>query len=194
MALQKTINGSLPVGIVGEFSDDSPKSARQFLTYGKEIPGSSPKAYEGGEFGKFYTLDDVAINSGSSDKTTVAKQGVAEGKLLGILVNPKEHYIVGFETAKKLAKDCISATIATRGHIYVLTKVSTVAGTPVYVDADGEFADADDEGATLVKGAYWCKTVTVPESGEKLAEIAIDNPELTAAEDETQSEDPEGTL
>lgn len=186
MALQKTINGSLPVGIVGEFSDDSPKTARQFLTVGKDG--------KGGEFGKFFTIKNGTI-TGTTGTFDYAEQGVAEGKLLGILVNPKEHYAAGleggFKAAKSLAKSGISATIATRGHIYVLTKVSTVAGTPVYVDADGEFADADDEGATLVKGAYWCKTVTVPESGEKLAEIAIDNPELTAAEAEAQSEDPE---
>lgn len=174
MALQTVINGRLVPGIAGEFSDTSVKSARQYLVYGKDAD-SKPT------FGKFFSLQEKAVNSGSSEKTTVAVQGIGtDSWAMGILVNPKEHFTHGFVTT--LEMDAATAgTIATRGHIWVMAKTTVVAGEPVYVDANGDLGDETLASSTKVIGAKWLKSVALATGKtEVLAEVAIDNPTLNA--------------
>lgn len=176
MALQTVINGRQVPGIAGEFSDTSVKSARQYLVYGKD-DASKPT------FGKFFSLTDKAVSTGSSETTTVAVQGTGDGtKALGILVNPKEHFTHGFVTT--LEMDAATAgTIATRGHIWVMVKAAVSAGDAVYVDANGDLGGSTLANGKKVVGATWLKTVATPVSPktEVLAEVAIDNPALDAS-------------
>lgn len=177
MALQKVINGRQVPGIAGEFSDTSVKTARQYLVYGVDEK-SKPT------FGKFFSLKDQAVNTGSSETTTVAVQGIGDGSsLLGILVNPKEHFTHGFVTT--LEMDAATAgTIATRGHVWVMAKTGVTAGAPVYADANGDLGDSTLASSKKVIGATWLKTAAIAASkNEVLAEVAIDNPTLDASAD-----------
>ena len=177
MALQKKINGTLVAGIVGEFSDASPKTGRAYITYGKDET-SLP------EFGKFFSFTEVALSTGSSAKTTCAKQGVGTDTWsMGILVNPKEHFQIGFINKKTMAQSGISATIATRGHIWVMANTKTVAGADVYADADGNLGDKTLASGVKVNGAKWLKSVALADGAtEVLSEISIDNPSLNGSE------------
>lgn len=174
MALQTVINGRQVPGIAGEFSDTSVKSARQYLVYGKDA-ASKPT------FGKFFSLTDKAVNTGSSETTTVAVQGTGDGtKALGILVNPKEHFTHGFVTG--LEMDAATAgTVATRGHIWVMAKTDVTAGEAVYADANGDLGGSTLASSKKVLGATWLKTVALGGKTERLAEVAIDNPTLDAS-------------
>jgi hypothetical protein len=169
MALQTVINGRQTPGFAGEFSDTSIKAAREYLVYGKDDT-SKPT------FGKFFSLKDKALDTGSSDKTTVAVQGVADDSwAVGILVNPKEHYTHGFVTTLQMDAGA-AGTIATRGHIYVMTTTETVAGEPVYVDADGNVGSSDLANGKKLIGAKWLKSVVLGNNVEVLSEVEIDAP------------------
>ena len=148
MALQTKILGRQVAGIVGEFSDTSVKSARQYLTYG--VGGTADP-----QFGKLFAFVEKTIEGASVG--TVAQQGAASGaKLMGILVNPKEHYIVGFNTGRSIANGT-AAMIATRGHVWVFATDDVTAGGKVYTDNDGNLYGTAT-GHTEVKGAQWLKT------------------------------------
>lgn len=176
MALQTKINGRLVPGIVGEFSDDSPKTGRNYFVFGKD-DASKPT------FGKFFAFAEKALDSGSAVKTTVAKQGVSASTwTMGILVNPKEHYVIGFKTART-CENGSSGTIATRGHIWVMASTKTIAGGDVYADADGNIGDSTLASGVKVNGARWLKTVALADGAtEVLSEIAIDNPAVVNEE------------
>lgn len=155
MALQTKINGSLVAGIVGEFSDNSPKTARAYTTLAKGdvLP----------TFGKLFSFKDQSVvdDSGMTVNVTYAQIGAgSDSTTMGILVNPKEHYIVGFKTGRTIADKTVG-TIATRGHIWVLTTTPVVAGAAVAVDANGNLGSANLTGKTgTVSGAMWLRTVT----------------------------------
>lgn len=176
MSLQKVINGRLVEGIVGEFSDSAPKTARAYITFGKDET-SLP------EFGKMFSFARKALDTGSSAKTDVAVQGTSpDSWAMGILVNPKEHYVIGFTTSRTMQKSGVSATIATRGHIWVMANTDTVAGAPVYTNANGDLGNDTLEGGTKVNGARWLKTVNLADDKtEVLSEVEIDTPALDGA-------------
>lgn len=183
MALQTKINGSLVSGIVGEFSDMSPKTARNYLVYGLDDT-------KGAEFGKFFSFLEKTVDESTGAVVTCAKQGLASNAtLMGIFVNPKEHFTIGFKTARCVSPNVVdgkiagtSGTIATRGHIWVYASTATVAGGKVYVDANGNLGDSSLADGTEVKGAQWLKTTRALAEGETeiLSEVAIDMPSVDA--------------
>lgn len=155
MALQKVVNGSLVPGVVGEFSDGAVKEARAYMVVGTD--GKKPA-----EFGKFFSFAVAELDASTLTFGTMAKQGITSGaKAMGILVNPKEHYVVGFKTSRSIPSGT-TATVANRGHIWVFVNESVTAGGAVYAKADGT-PTAISSGNTLVKGAKWLNTVTVGE-------------------------------
>lgn len=188
MALPQKVNSSMPRGIVGEFSDNSPKSVRAYMTLNK------PK------FGALCSLVENGV-AGTSDTVVAAqKGGIAAGKKVGILVGPKEHYQVGFVSGQKtLAADEV-ASIAFRGHIWVPGVAGATAGGAVYVDADGNLKATAAEGDLVLKGACWLKKaenvklgkdsagklpgqsgyVETKDYTDAVAEIEIDNPTVEA--------------
>lgn len=173
MALQTKINGRLVRGIVGEFADSAPKSATSYIVFGKN-DSSKPT------FGKFFSLVEKALSTGSSAKTTVAVQGVgaADSFAMGILVNPKEHFTHGFVTTLEMDAG-LSGEIATVGHIYVLASTDVDAGAPVYVDANGNVGDDTLANSIEVVGAKFLLTATI-EDGKTtvLTKVGISNPVL----------------
>ena len=170
MALQTKVQSSFVPGIVGEFSDNSPKVARQYLTYG--VGGTADPA-----FGKVFSFLEKTVDAATGAAVTAAQQGVVNGKaVMGILVNPKEHYIVGFKTGRTIANGT-AATIATCGHIWVFAKTATVAGDDVYIDANGDLYGASATGRYPLSGAKWLKTTRALATGETeiLSEVAIND-------------------
>lgn len=160
MGVQKKIYGTQVPGILGEFSDDSVKSARAYLCFGKDGP-AAPESQNLPGFGKFFSFGSVTVDASTGATKTVAVQGVAaNGVALGILVNPKEHVIVGFKTGRTMFQNGVNGTIADRGHIWVFANAPTTAGGDVYTDVDGNTLVS---GATKVEGAKWLKTSDVSE-------------------------------
>ena len=156
MALQRFVKKTMPIGIIGEFSDTSETIVRAYATFG--ING------HGAEFGKMCSFLNSAV-AGTTLETTYAKQGVADedALVMGVLVNPKEHYQIGFDTNKvpqiALAKDGIAASVATKGHIWVKACDGIVAGGKVFVETDGTLVSetAKTEGAFELTGATWIR-------------------------------------
>lgn len=183
--MQTSVNFDLGRGVNGEFSDMAVKEGRAFIVKGTDAEPT--KAY----VGKLYSIVDVTVDAGTSDKMTVAKQGVGieNARAFGILVNPKEHFTHGFQSQRYVDANT-AATIATKGHIWVIVDKSVTAGGAVYAMADGTLTPAADNGKEgeakvsykLVKGAMWLRTVAVDEAhnGEELAEVAINNVEVAA--------------
>lgn len=173
MGLQKEVKFQLGAGVIGEASDGAVITARAYTVYGAE--GAEDKAY----IGRLYSFEELTVDAATGLKATVARMG-GEGKLCGILINPKEHFVHGFNTQTWIDGGT-AATIAVRGHFWVPCYTSVTAGDDVYFTADGKLGGSTLASGTKLNGARWLRTSAM-ESGDafQVAEIALDEPTIEA--------------
>jgi hypothetical protein len=110
MAFQSTVNKALPLGVVGEYADDSPHRETGYIL--RKNSTIMPKVGCAFTYG---STDDQAVIGGTN-------------AFAGVLVGPKEYANYKDLTANLELPDGVQGGLCTFGHVYVVSGTSFAPG------------------------------------------------------------------